>query len=156
MKRIFIFSVSLAIAARALASLSGAEWISVPDAPVFSGPVKGDSRAAPGTSWFVRAFTNSGWVASAKWTVSGLGVFDVFVNGKRVGDFRRGGAGMKGLFLPFINLRAMSGTRSMPDSAATAVPANGRFTIAVSPERLILTVFGSFCARKMLHRTEHT
>jgi hypothetical protein len=71
------------------------------------------------------------------------------VNGKRVGDFRRGGAGMKGLFLPFINLRAMSGTRSMPDSAATAVPANGRFTIAVSPERLILTVFVGFCARKM-------
>ena len=103
MKRTFIFSVSFTIAARALASLSGAEWISVPDAPVFSGSVKGDSRAAPGTSWFARAFTNSGWVASAKWTVSGLGVFDVFVNGKPVGDFRRGGAGMKGLFLPFIN-----------------------------------------------------
>ncbi|MBR3823230.1 MAG: alpha-L-rhamnosidase N-terminal domain-containing protein, partial [Kiritimatiellae bacterium] len=86
MKRRLIFSAAVAIVCRAFASLSGAEWISVPDAPVFSGPVKGDSRAASGTSWFARVFTNSGEVASAKWTVSGLGVFDVFVNGTRVGD----------------------------------------------------------------------
>ncbi|MBQ9740373.1 MAG: family 78 glycoside hydrolase catalytic domain [Kiritimatiellae bacterium] len=86
MKRRLIFSAAVASVGRAFASLSGAEWISVPDAPVFSGPVKGDSRAASGTSWFARVFTNSGEVALAKWTVSGLGVFDVFVNGTRVGD----------------------------------------------------------------------
>jgi hypothetical protein len=114
---------------------------------VFSGSVKGDLRAAPGTSWFVRAFTNSGWVASAKWTVSGLGVFDVFVNGKRVGDFRRGGAGMKGLFLPFINSEAISGMRSMPVFVVTAALSDGRFMIAVSLERLILTAFGNSCVR---------
>jgi alpha-L-rhamnosidase len=77
--------------------LSAALWISVPDAPVFEGKVCstpmidettfGDaSRAAPGTSWFARSFTNSAKIVSAKWTVSGLGVFDVYVNGTRVGD----------------------------------------------------------------------
>ena len=65
---------------------SGAEWISVPDAPVYRGPVNNGSRAADGTSWFARSFTNAGEVVSAKWTVSGLGVFEAFVNGERVGD----------------------------------------------------------------------
>lgn len=64
----------------------GGEWISVPDAPVYIGPVKDNSRAADGTSWFARKFTNAAEVASAKWTVSGLGVFEVFVNGAHVGD----------------------------------------------------------------------
>ena len=64
----------------------GDEWISVPDAPVYIGPVRDGSRAADGTSWFARTFTNAAEVVSAKWTVSGLGVFDVFVNGARVGD----------------------------------------------------------------------
>ena len=64
----------------------GGEWISVPDAPVYIGPVRDGSRAADGTSWFARTFTNAAEVASAKWTASGLGVFDVFVNGARVGD----------------------------------------------------------------------
>ena len=40
---------------------SGAEWISVPDAPVYRGPVNNGSRAADGTSWFAPGrFTNSG------------------------------------------------------------------------------------------------
>ena len=87
MKKCIILSVVAAVVAgSASASLSGARWISVPDASVFSGPVKNGSRAASGTSWFARAFTNSGEIASAKWTVSGLGVFDVFVNGTLVGD----------------------------------------------------------------------
>ena len=64
----------------------GAEWISVPSAPVYIGPVRDGSRAADGTSWFARTFTNAAEVVSAKWRVSGLGVFDVFVNGERVGD----------------------------------------------------------------------
>ena len=77
--------------------LLAAVWISVPDAPVFEGEVLstpmldettfGDAtRASPGTSWFARSFTNKAKVVSAKWTVSGLGVFDVYVNGTRVGD----------------------------------------------------------------------
>jgi alpha-L-rhamnosidase len=61
-------------------------WISVPNAPVFKGKVTGKSRAAEGTSWFTRSFTNSEEISSAKWTVCGLGVFEVYVNGQRVGD----------------------------------------------------------------------
>ena len=78
----------VALAAASLLALhcGGGEWISVPSAPVYRGPVDVRSRAADGTSWFARTFTNAGDVVSAKWTVSGLGVFEVFVNGRRVGD----------------------------------------------------------------------
>ena len=78
----FVSCVVMAFASFA----SGGEWISVPDAPVFTGKVEGNSRAADGTSWFAREFRNSGEVVSAKWTVAGLGVFEAFVNGERVGD----------------------------------------------------------------------
>jgi len=74
------------IASSAAALGARGEWISVPDAPVYIGPVRDGSRAADGTSWFARTFTNAAEVVSAKWTVSGLGVFEVFVNGARVGD----------------------------------------------------------------------
>ena len=72
------------------AALPAAEWISVPDAPVFDKVVKkgadnGD-RAADGTSWFACTFTNKAQIAGAKWTVSGLGVFEVFANGARIGE----------------------------------------------------------------------
>ena len=62
------------------------EWISVPEAPVFEGDAKDGSRAAKGTSWFAARYENAGEVKCAKWTVAGLGVFEVFVNGQRVGD----------------------------------------------------------------------
>ena len=72
------------------ASLLAAEWISVPDAPVFDGIVQESAealdRAADGTSWFASTFTNGSEIVSARWTVAGLGVFEVFVNGARVGD----------------------------------------------------------------------
>lgn len=61
-------------------------WISVPEAPVYTGAVVRASRAAEGTSWFTRSFVNSGEIASAEWTVSGLGVFEAYVNGVRVGE----------------------------------------------------------------------
>ena len=67
-------------------SAAFAEWISVPSAPFFSGKVENGSRAAPGTSWFACTFTNKAEIVSAKWTVAGLGVFDAYVNGVRVGD----------------------------------------------------------------------
>ena len=68
------------------------EWISVKDAPVFADKVRDGARAAEGTSWFYCAVTNADKVVSAKWTVSGLGVFEVYMNGKRVGaDFLKPG-----------------------------------------------------------------
>jgi len=62
------------------------EWISVADAPVFSGQSKDGARAADGTSWFVREIENEGEVKSAVWMTTGLGVFEIYVNGKPVGS----------------------------------------------------------------------
>ncbi len=79
-----------AAATFALSGLFGATWISVADAPVFDGIVRGSAeeldRAADGTSCFACTFTNAGEIASARWTVAGLGVFEAYVNGKRVGE----------------------------------------------------------------------
>ena len=65
---------------------AGAKWLSVPEAPVYRGKVAYNTRAADGTSWFARTFTNAAQVVRARWTVAGLGVFDVYVNGRRIGD----------------------------------------------------------------------
>ena len=66
---------------------SGSDWLSVPDAPVMDKPIKGETPVvAPGTSWFVCAITNAGEVASARWTTTGLGVYEIYVNGRRIGD----------------------------------------------------------------------
>ena len=63
------------------------QWISAVDAPVITGKT-GDmknNRAADGASWFVSTVKNEGKVVSAKWMTTGLGVYDVFVNGQLVG-----------------------------------------------------------------------
>ena len=71
---------------------SMSEWISVRDAKVAGEAEKRDQRAADGTSWFFTRVLNANEVVQAKWMVSGLGTFDVFVNGKRVGsDFLKPG-----------------------------------------------------------------
>ena len=62
------------------------EWISAVDAPVYAGKGEDGARAADGASWFVREIRNEGKVASAKWMTSGLGVYEVYVNGKRIGE----------------------------------------------------------------------
>ena len=62
------------------------EWISAADAPVFGGEAKNGARAADGTSWFVCEIANEGEVKSAKWTTTGLGIYELFVNGVRVGN----------------------------------------------------------------------
>lgn len=59
------------------------KWISVADAPVAT---KGNNgRAADGASWFVSTVENKQKVVSAKWMTAGLGVYDIYINGKRVG-----------------------------------------------------------------------
>ena len=81
------FFAAAACIASAISSFgAGGQWISVPGAPVYVGPVGDNARAADGTSWFARSFANRGDVAKATWKVSGLGVFEAFVNGRRVGD----------------------------------------------------------------------
>lgn len=64
------------------------EWISVVDAPVVEGEVKGGSNylSAPGANWFLAEVTNEKKVASAVWMTAGLGVYELYVNGKPVGE----------------------------------------------------------------------
>ena len=59
------------------------EWISAKDAPVSDG--KG-FRAADGSSWFVAPVKNDSEVVSAKWMTTGLGVFQIYLNGVPVGE----------------------------------------------------------------------
>ena len=61
-------------------------WISAPDAPVVTGPVRDGTRAADGASWFVATLTNDKRVTAARWMTAGLGVYELYVNGTRVGD----------------------------------------------------------------------
>lgn len=62
-------------------------WISATDAPVVSGPITSDNeRAADGASWFVSSLKNDHKVISAKWMTAGLGVYDLYVNGKLIGQ----------------------------------------------------------------------
>ena len=63
------------------------QWISAKDAPVVKGPVQGaNERAADGASWFLATIKNEQKVVAAKWMTAGLGVYDLYVNGKRVGQ----------------------------------------------------------------------
>ena len=59
-------------------------WLSAVDAPVLE---KWDNdRAADGASWFVSVVTNEKRVTSAKWMTSGLGVYEIYLNGEPVGN----------------------------------------------------------------------
>ena len=62
-------------------------WISAADAEVVQGKINGSNwRAADGASWFVSEVTNDLKVKSAKWMTAGLGVYDIYVNGKLIGE----------------------------------------------------------------------
>ena len=62
-------------------------WISAADAEVVTGPITGRNKlAADGCSWFVSDVQNSQKVVSAVWMTAGLGVYDLYVNGKLVGE----------------------------------------------------------------------
>lgn len=61
-------------------------WISAADAPVVTGPVRDGTRAADGASWFVSTVKNSRKVSGARWMTSALGVYDIFVNDRLIGD----------------------------------------------------------------------
>ena len=64
------------------------QWISVSDAPVVEGKIgtNRNNRAADGASWFLYSPCNSRRLVSAKWMTSGLGVYELYVNGKPVGE----------------------------------------------------------------------
>ena len=62
------------------------EWISAADAPVYDGKVYDGVRVADGTSWFVRDIVNEGAIERATWMTTALGVYEIYVNGKAIGD----------------------------------------------------------------------
>ena len=62
------------------------EWICAADAAVADDAAKKVQRAADGTSWFVREIENEGDVDSAVWMTTGLGVYEIYVNGRRIGS----------------------------------------------------------------------
>ena len=62
------------------------EWISATDAEVVTGKINGKNfLAADGASWFWSSVTNDKDVVSAKWMTAGLGVYDIYLNGRLVG-----------------------------------------------------------------------
>lgn len=62
-------------------------WISAANAPVITTLVTEDEfRAADGASWFVSSLTNEKQIKNARWMTTGLGVFQLFVNGQMVGE----------------------------------------------------------------------
>ncbi len=63
---------------------SESQWISVVDAPVVTG--KHLTRAADGANWFLSTIKNEQAVISAKWMTTALGVYELYVNGKPVGE----------------------------------------------------------------------
>lgn len=66
---------------------AASEWISAANAPVITGPITGaNERAADGASWFLSTVRNDRKVKSAVWMTAGLGVYDLYVNGRLIGD----------------------------------------------------------------------
>lgn len=61
------------------------EWISAADAPVVTSIITDTVRAADGASWFLSTVKNENKVVSAKWMTSGLGVYELYVNGNPIG-----------------------------------------------------------------------
>ncbi len=62
------------------------EWISAADATVVQGRADKIKRAADGASWFVSTIKNEKTVTSAKWMTTGLGVYELYLNGQPIGE----------------------------------------------------------------------
>ena len=62
------------------------QWISVVGAPVVTGRADQVRRAADGASWFVSTLRNAKKVKTAKWMTTGLGVYEIYLNGQPVGE----------------------------------------------------------------------
>jgi len=65
---------------------ASSQWISAAGAVRRTPEDKAMKRAATGANVFRANFVNASAVRKAEWTVSGLGVFEAYVNGSRVGD----------------------------------------------------------------------
>ena len=79
-------TIGTRVAALDDAAWNVSEWISVKDAPVAVGRADKVLRAADGANWFVATIRNEKKVVSARWMTTGLGVYELYVNGKLVGE----------------------------------------------------------------------
>ena len=61
---------------------NASKWISVLNAPVIKGH---GTRAADGANWFTSTIKNENKVTAAIWMTSGLGIYDLYVNGNLIG-----------------------------------------------------------------------
>ena len=61
-------------------------WLSAADAKVITGKVYDGTRAADGASWFVSTLQCSKKVKTARWMTTGLGTYELYVNGKLIGE----------------------------------------------------------------------
>ena len=104
-------------------------WISVVDAPVITGKT-GDmqnNRAADGASWFVSVVKNEQQVVSAKWMTTGLGVYEIYVNGKPIGkEFMKPG------YTHYAKTRR-SFTYDVTDAFQTKAGAENQLSAQVTP-----------------------
>ena len=96
----FAFAAVVLTSANMLAGVNGAKlteplsdkawessvWLSVVDAPIITGVVNDGARAADGANWFLANVKNKKMVVEAKWMTVGLGVYDLYINGKPVGE----------------------------------------------------------------------
>ena len=105
------------------------QWISVVDAPVVTGKT-GDmqnNRAADGASWFVSVVKNEQQVVSAKWMTTGLGVYEIYVNGKPIGkEFMKPG------YTHYAKTRR-SFTYDVTDAFQTKAGAENQLSAQVTP-----------------------
>ena len=82
-----IVAVALALGAGGLVSAAGEpQWISAADARAATEAERKDELAPEGTSRFFRTVKNAKKLFRATYTASGLGVFELYVNGQRVGE----------------------------------------------------------------------
>lgn len=104
------------------------EWISASDAPVVNGRISGENeRAADGASWFVSTLKNEKKVVSARWMTSGLGVYQLYVNGKLIGEEI-----LKPGFTHYAKTK-LSFTYDVTDAISRKANAENTFSVQVTP-----------------------
>lgn len=126
------FSVTAAsgkrIAALDDAHWNSSVWISAANAPVVTGRIEGkNERAADGASWFLTTVKNDKRVAKARWMTAGLGVYQLYVNGKSIGN-----EVLKPGFTHYGKTK-LSFTYDVTDAFATAAGAENVLAVQVTP-----------------------
>ena len=126
------FSVTAAsgkrIAALDDAHWNSSVWISAANAPVVTGRIEGkNERAADGASWFLTTVKNDKRVTKARWMTAGLGVYQLYVNGKSIGN-----EVLKPGFTHYGKTK-LSFTYDVTDAFATAAGAENVLAVQVTP-----------------------